>query len=272
MIKVPASSSYSILEPSKCASKLMDKPSARPVKRRNWLRVRFIRGDFRRQPVVLVADVVVEGFRAIFVDQLGQFCQPHRLAELGLAAGVIHQGLGFSRASSSGRSSLSTKSLNALSRVRVSPGPSTPSWQPMKSRKYSETFLPFLPLMNEMYCLDCLLFCHSDTLMRAARYGGPGQVTGRRDIQFVGHRHAFAVVQQGDGQVIGHALLVMREQHVAAHRQVGLFHQFLQVFHRHATERGEILAAVQVLLQPAAERMRPGLGMEKPQALPCLAL
>ncbi len=43
-IKVPAASSYSIFSPSKCASKLIDSPSARPVKRRNWFRVRLSAG------------------------------------------------------------------------------------------------------------------------------------------------------------------------------------------------------------------------------------
>ncbi|MNG02913.1 hypothetical protein D3C84_859640 [compost metagenome] len=57
--------------------------------------------------------------------------------------------------------------------MRVSPGPSTPSWQPMKSRKYSETFLPFLPLIKEMYCLELALFCHSEMLIRAARCNWP---------------------------------------------------------------------------------------------------
>lgn len=95
----------------------------------------LVRGDFRRQAVVLVADVVVERLGPVLVDQAGQLFKGYRLAQLGLGSGVLDQGLGFSRADSSGRSSLSTKSLKALSRVRVSPGPSTPSWQPMKSRK-----------------------------------------------------------------------------------------------------------------------------------------
>lgn len=94
MIRVPASSSYSIFEPSRCASKLMDRPSARPVKRRNWLRVR-LSADLRRQTVVLVADVIVERLGAVLVDQLRELFQAHGFAELGLAAGVVHQGLGL---------------------------------------------------------------------------------------------------------------------------------------------------------------------------------
>ncbi|MCY1420120.1 hypothetical protein D9M71_357320 [compost metagenome] len=82
-------------------------------------------------------------------------------------------------------------------------------------------------------------------------------------VQVGVHGHAFAVVQQGNGQVVGHALLVMGEQHMAAGREVGLFHQFLQMFDGHAAECCEVLAAVQVLLQPAAERVRAGFGMEQ---------
>ncbi|MNE69545.1 hypothetical protein D3C80_1652750 [compost metagenome] len=60
-----------------------------------------------------------------------------------------------------------------MSRVRVSLGASTPSWQPRKSRKYSETFLPPLPLISEMYCFEVLLLRHSEMLMRAARCSWP---------------------------------------------------------------------------------------------------
>ncbi|KEA13100.1 hypothetical protein BH78_06280 [Pseudomonas aeruginosa C1913C] len=35
------------------------------------------------------------------------------------------------------------------------------------------TFFPPLPLMNEMYCIDCLLLRHSEMLIRAARYSWP---------------------------------------------------------------------------------------------------
>src|SRR5471030_120779 len=55
----------------------------------------LIRRNLRGQAVILVADVIVEGFRAFFVDQLREFFQAHRLAEFGLAAGVINQGFGF---------------------------------------------------------------------------------------------------------------------------------------------------------------------------------
>lgn len=71
------------------------------------------------------------------------------------------------------------------------------------------------------------------------------------------------MVQQGDGQVVGHALLVVGEQHVAADRQVGFFHQLLQVLDRDAAEGGEVLAAVEVFLQPAAEGKRAGLRVEQ---------
>ncbi|MCY1178648.1 hypothetical protein D9M73_190090 [compost metagenome] len=55
----------------------------------------FIGRDFRRQAVVLVADVLVEGPRAVFVDQPRKLLKGHRLAGLGLAGGVVDQGLGF---------------------------------------------------------------------------------------------------------------------------------------------------------------------------------
>ncbi|MCY1428162.1 hypothetical protein D9M71_440350 [compost metagenome] len=89
------------------------------------------------------------------------------------------------------------------------------------------------------------------------------QVAGRGNVEFGVHRHAFTVVQQGDGQVVGHALLIVCEQHVAADRQVRFLHQFLQMLDRHAAERSEILTALEVLLQPAAERERAGFRMEQ---------
>lgn len=96
---------------------------------------------------------------------------------------------------------------------------------------------------------------------------GPGQVARGRHVQLVGHRHTFAVVQQGDGQVVGHALLIVGKQHMAADGEVGLLHQLLQVFHGNSAEGGEILAAIEVFLQPAAERVRAGLGMEETPGL-----
>ena len=92
-------------------------------------------------------------------------------------------------------------------------------------------------------------------------------MTRRGDFQRLGHRHAFAVVQQGDGQVIGHTLLVMAEQHVTAGGQVGLLHQRLQVFHRLLGEGDEVLAVVQVLAQPTAERIGAGLALEQAPGL-----
>ncbi len=48
-------------------------------------------------------------------------------------------------------------------------------------------------------------------------------------------------------QRIGHALLVVGEQDVAAGGEVGLFHQLLQVLHRFAAEADEIAVALQVI-------------------------
>ncbi|MCY1434527.1 hypothetical protein D9M71_505890 [compost metagenome] len=80
------------------------------------------------------------------------------------------------------------------------------------------------------------------------------------------------MVQQGDRQVVGHALLVMGEQHVAAGGKVGLFHQLLQVFHGNAAEGGEVLFLIQVLLQPAAQRIGARLAVEKAPGLALLGV
>lgn len=40
MIRRSCAASYSMLEPSRCESKLIETPPARPVNRRNWLMVR----------------------------------------------------------------------------------------------------------------------------------------------------------------------------------------------------------------------------------------
>ena len=47
--------------------------------------------NLRRQVVVLVANEVIEGFRAVFVDQLLQFVDSDRFANLGLGHGVADQ-------------------------------------------------------------------------------------------------------------------------------------------------------------------------------------
>ncbi|MNN24206.1 hypothetical protein D3C81_1376280 [compost metagenome] len=98
------------------------------------------------------------------------------------------------------------------------------------------------------------------------------QVLGRRHVEGVGHGHAFAVVQQGDRQVVGHALLVMGEEHMAAGGEVGLLHQLLQVLHGLAAEGGEIAGAVLVFLQPAAEGVGPGFLMEEAPGLALLGV
>ncbi len=98
------------------------------------------------------------------------------------------------------------------------------------------------------------------------------QMLGWRHIQRLGHRHAFAVMQQGDGQVVGHALLVVGEQHVATGGQIGLFHQLLQVFHGLAAEGGEVLTAFHVLRQPAAERIGAGFAVKEAPGLALLGV
>ena len=44
----------------------------------------LIRLNLRRQAVVLISDEVIEGFRAVFVDQLRQFVEGDWFAEFGL--------------------------------------------------------------------------------------------------------------------------------------------------------------------------------------------
>ncbi|MCY1431620.1 hypothetical protein D9M71_475940 [compost metagenome] len=98
------------------------------------------------------------------------------------------------------------------------------------------------------------------------------QVLGRRHFEGVGHGHAFAVVQQGDRQVVGHALLVVGEEHMAAGGEVGFLHQLLQVLHGLAAEGGEVAGAVLVFLQPAAEGVGPGFLMEEAPGLALLGV
>lgn len=45
----------------------------------------LVRRNFRGQTIVLVPDVVVEGFRSVFVDQARKFVQGYRLPESRLA-------------------------------------------------------------------------------------------------------------------------------------------------------------------------------------------
>ena len=55
----------------------------------------LVRRNFRGQTIVLVPDVVVEGFRSVFVDQARKFVQGYRLPESRLGVGVINQRVGF---------------------------------------------------------------------------------------------------------------------------------------------------------------------------------
>ncbi len=73
--------------------------------------------------------------------------------------------------------------------------------------------------------------------------------------------------KQGDRQVVGHALLVVGEQDVAAGGEIGLLHQLLQVLDRFAAEADEVAIALQVLTEPAAERVGPGLALEEAPGL-----
>lgn len=98
------------------------------------------------------------------------------------------------------------------------------------------------------------------------------QMFGRRHVQRVGHRHAFAVVQQGDGQVVGHALLVVSQQHVTASGEVGFLHQLLQVFDGLTAEGGEILLAIEIGLEPATERVGAGFFVEQTPGLALLGV
>lgn len=80
------------------------------------------------------------------------------------------------------------------------------------------------------------------------------------------------MVQQGDRQVLGHALLIVGKQDVAAGGQVGLFHQLLQMLDSHAAEGGEVFFFIQVLLQPAAQRVGARFAVEKAPGLALLGV
>ncbi len=80
-------------------------------------------------------------------------------------------------------------------------------------------------------------------------------MAGSGHIQLVGYGHAFGVVQQSDDQKRGHALTIADEQHVPAERQVGAFHQGLEVLGRLTGKAYEVLLLIHQLLQPAAERV-----------------
>lgn len=71
------------------------------------------------------------------------------------------------------------------------------------------------------------------------------------------------MVQQGNRQVLGQALLEVGKHGVAADAEIGLFHELLQVFHGGLGEAGEISAAGQELFQPAGEGVSPRFSMEE---------
>ncbi len=90
---------------------------------------------------------------------------------------------------------------------------------------------------------------------------------GAKVILTDGNGNPIGETKQGDRQVVGHALLVVGEQDVAAGGEVGLFHQLLQVLDRFVAEADEVAAAVQVLAEPAAERVGAGLVVEEAPGL-----
>ena len=77
---------------------------------------------------------------------------------------------------------------------------------------------------------------------------------GRRDAEVSTHRDPLAVLEQCNNQVIGHALLVVREQDVATNGKIRLLHQLGQVLNGGAAEFDKV-ASVDIGPQPAAERV-----------------
>ena len=217
-----------------------------------------------REAVVLVANVIVEGLRAFFVDQLRQLLKAHRFAELGLAAGVVDQSLGFL----AGRVFRQVFALDKVAEgFEQGAGLAGAVDAFLAADEVAEIFRDLLAILalderNVLFGLLVVLPL-GNVDPRCQMQLAKVEMARRRHVELVGHRHAFAVVQQGDRQIVSHALLIVGEQHVAAHRQVGFFHQLLQMLDRHFTERGEVTAAVHVLLQPAAERERAGFRMEQ---------
>src|SRR3990167_9081445 len=205
----------------------------------------FVRRDLRRQAVVLVADMVVEGLGPLFVDQPREFGQGHGLAQLGLAAGITDQGLGL-------LSGLFFWQVFAFDEVaeglEQGAGLARAVDAFLAADKVAEVFRDLLAVLaldkGDVLLGVGIVLPLGNIDPRRQMQLAQVQVLGRGHVQRFVHRHAFAVVQQGDNQVVGHALLVMGEQHMAPGGQVGLLHQLLQLLYRLTAECGEILAAV----------------------------
>ena len=177
----------------------------------------LVRRDFRRQAVVLVTDVVVERPRLLVVHQFRERVEGHRLADARLGGGVVDQRLGLLAGLLLG---------HVLAFHEIAEGLE-------QGARFARRIDPFLAadevaeIVGDL--LPALALDERDVLLRllvVAPFGNVDprgqvqlaevQVARRGDLQRLVHRHAFAVVQQGDRQVVGHALLVVGEQDVAA--------------------------------------------------------
>ena len=82
---------------------------------------------------------------------------------------------------------------------------------------------------------------------------------GRSDAEVCTHSDRFTVLEQSNDQVIGHTLLVVREQYVATNGKVRFFHQLGQVVDCGVAEFDEV-ESIDKGTQPSAERVSAGLG------------
>ena len=228
----------------------------------------LVRRDFRREAVIFVADVVVEGTWGLFVHQLGKGIQGHRLADLRLAGGVVHQhvslrtGLFFGQVFAFHEVAEGLEQSAGLARSIHALGAAD------EVAEVVQSFPAALALDEGDVLLGVLVIAPlGDVDPRGHVQLAEVQVTRGSDLERLSHRHALAVMQDGDREVVGHALLVMAEQDVATGREVGLFHQELEVLDSLNAEGGEVFAVIQVLGQPTAERVCAGLALEQAPGL-----
>ena len=85
--------------------------------------------------------------------------------------------------------------------------------------------------------------------------------------EVVGHDHGFGLLQQGNDQLIGHALQVVTEESVPAYRQLGLFHEPGQMLDGDIAEHREASYAGHVLTEPATGWESTGFRMEEAPSL-----
>src|SRR5690606_226132 len=183
---------------------------------------------FRGHAVILVADVTVEGLGPFFVDQPRKFSQRHRFTNLRLAAGIAHQRAGFLPGLFLGQVFVLDEIAEGLEQRTGLARTVDPFLATDEVAEILRDLLAVLALDERDVLFGLLVVLPlGDIDPRGQVQLAEIQVPRGRYVQRLGNGDALAVMQQGDGQVIGHALLVMGEQHMAAGGQVGFFHQLL---------------------------------------------